>query len=521
MRKFGAAVSGIVLIVLIVGSVAVLRGSVALVETHGNSMSPRITTGDLVIVAERSTYHQGEVVAYHSRDLREVVLHRIKAIHGGHYTFRGDHNDFDDAEQPEAGQLIGREMVHIPGGGVWLDRLEAPRTLALVAFMVVVGGGSAANKRKRRRTRPMAQHARPTTNPRRFAGRSRTSVAVALLATVASLAGIALSGLAWTTPTTQPGSTSSDSGARLTFSYRAEVPRSAAYQGTTVTAPDPLFRSLVHTVELSYAYTGRPGTIRLDAELSSASGWHTRIPLQQTARFDHASTDGQVELDLDDLWHRAAAAAAVIGVPVDEVSVAVVPTVRSAEGGTFAPRLAFALTPTQLRLASENPELEFRDSAGPVVGAARPNGIEIAGMSMNVSALRVAVGGATAVALSVLVIFVLAGGHRSGNESRISPRNYGGLLLEVEPISSPPGRPIVDVTDFAALSKLARRYGVLVMYWTRSHVRTFVVHDDGVTYRYRVDVTPRSAPQPGPTPSAASLSRGRSPGALDEPASQV
>jgi hypothetical protein len=346
-------------------------------------------------------------------------------------------------------------------------------------------------------------------------------VAVALLATVASLAGIALSGLAWTTPTTQPGSTSSDSGARLTFSYRAEVPRSAAYQGTIVTAPDPLFRSLVHTVELSYAYVGRPGTIRLDAELSSASGWHTRIPLQQTARFDHASTDGQVELDLDDLWHRAAAAAAVIGVPVDEVSVAVVPTVRSAEGGAFAPRLAFALTPTQLRLASENPELEFRDSAGPVVGAASPNGIEIAGMSMDVSALRVAVGGATAVALSVLVIFVLAGGHRSGNESRISPRNYGGLLLEVEPISSPPGRPIVDVTDFAALSKLARRYGVLVMYWTRSHVRTFVVHDDGVTYRYRVDVTPRSAPQPGPTPSAASLSRGRSPGALDEPASQV
>jgi signal peptidase I len=501
MRRCGAAVSGIVLIVLILGSVACLRGGVAMVETHGNSMSPRITTGDLVIVAEQSTYHQGEVVAYHSRELRQVVLHRIKAIQGDHYTFRGDHNDFDDAEQPEAGQLIGREVIHIPGGGVWLDRLEAPHTLALVAFMFVVGGGSAANKRRRRRMRPMAQHARPATSPRRFAGWCRTSAAVVLVASVVSLAGVALSGLAWTTPTTQARSTSSDSGARLTFSYRAEVPRSPAYQGTTVTAPDSLFRAIVHTVELSYAYTGRPGTVRLDAELSSASGWHTRIPLQRTARFEQARTDGQVELDLDGLWHRAAAAAAVIGVPVDEVSVTVVPTIRSDEGSTFAPRLAFALTPTQLRLASDQPQLDFRDSAGPVVGATRPNGIEIAGMSMEVSALRVAVGGATALALSVLVIFVLAGGRRSGNESRISPRNYGGLLLEVEPIPSPPGRPIVDVTDFAALSKLARRYGVLVMYWTRSHVRTFVVHDDGVTYRYRVDVPPRSAPQPRPTPS--------------------
>jgi hypothetical protein len=116
------------------------------------------------------------------------------------------------------------------------------------------------------------------------------------------------------------------------------------------------------------------------------------------------------------------------------------------------------------------------------------------------------------------VILALAGGHRSGHESRISPRNYGGLLLEVEPISSPPGRPIVDVTDFAALSKLARRYGVLVMYWTRSHVRTFVVHDDGVTYRYRVDVSPRSAPRLAPTPSAASPRRRPAPGPLDEPA---
>ena len=514
MRKFGAAISGIV---LIVGFVAVPRGSVALVETHGNSMSPRITTGDLVIVAEQSTYHQGEVVAYHSHDLRQVVLHRIKAIQDGHYTFRGDYNGFDDAEQPESSQLIGREVIHIPGGGLWLDRLEAPHTLALIAFMFVAGGWGAATKRKRRRTRPMAQHARPATKPRRFAGRPPTSVAAALLETVIGLAGLALSGLAWTTPTTQPRSTPSDSVASLTFSYRAEVPRSAAYQDTTVRAPDPLFRSLVHTLELNYAYIGRPGTIRLDAELASASGWHSRIPLQPSTRFDIARTDGQVELDLDDMWHRAAAAATVIGVPVDEVSVVVVPTVRSAEGDTFAPRLAFALTPTQLRLTSEKPQLQFRDSAQPVAVTGNPNRIEIAGMSIEVAALRVAAGGATAVALSFLVIFVLAGGHRTGDEPRISPRNYGGLLLEVEPISSPPGRPIVDVTDFAALSKLARRYGVLVMHWTRSHVRTFVVHDDGVTYRYRVDVTARSTPPPRPTPSAASPTRRRALGSVPEP----
>ena len=71
VRTLGAVVAGIV---LIVGSVAALQGSVALVQTHGNSMSPRITTGDLVIVAAQPTYRPGEVVAYHSLDLSLIHI---------------------------------------------------------------------------------------------------------------------------------------------------------------------------------------------------------------------------------------------------------------------------------------------------------------------------------------------------------------------------------------------------------------------------------------------------------------
>jgi hypothetical protein len=59
------------------------------------------------------------------------------------------------------------------------------------------------------------------------------------------------------------------------------------------------------------------------------------------------------------------------------------------------------------------------------------------------------------------------------------------VLLPVEPMTNPPGRPIVDVTDFTALAKLSERYGLMVMHWTRAGVDTFTVHDDGITYRYR------------------------------------
>jgi signal peptidase I len=496
MRKLGIAIVGVCLIVL---SIALLTESVILVRTHGNSMYPGITTGDLEIVVEQPTYHPGDVVAYHSRELREVVLHRIKAVHGNRYTFRGDHNDFDDPERPEVDQLIGRRVIHIPGGGVWLDRLMAPHHLALAVFVLVAGGGTAANRRQRLRKRPMAQHARSTTIPRWLAGLPRSSVVAVLLAGVISVTGIALSALAWTTATSRPGSALPGSDAMLTFSYQAKVPRSPAYEGTTVRAPDPLFRSLVHTVQLSYAYRGRPGTIRLDVELSSANGWHTRVPLQPAVPFDESRTQGQVDLDLDALSHRARAAAAVIGMPVEQESVVVVATVRSSDGETFAPRLTFALDPTQFRLASDTPQLEFRDGARPLVGAARATTVQVAGRPVDVWALRFLAGGATAVALGVLVSVVLAENRRSGSAASVIPRKYRGLLLEVEPIITPPGRPIVDVAGFNALAKLAGRYGGLVMHWARGHVQTFVVHDDGVTYRYRIDVTPGSASPAEPT----------------------
>ncbi|UUZ60968.1 hypothetical protein [Nocardioides sp. B-3] len=54
-------------------------------------------------------------------------------------------------------------------------------------------------------------------------------------------------------------------------------------------------------------------------------------------------------------------------------------------------------------------------------------------------------------------------------------------------MTSPPGRPIVDVTDFTAPAKLSERYGLMVMHWTRANVDTFTVHDDGITYRYRTN----------------------------------
>jgi hypothetical protein len=186
---------------------------------------------------------------------------------------------------------------------------------------------------------------------------------------------------------------------------------------------------------------------------------------------------------------KVTAAAGAIGLPLDQVDVDVVPTIVSADGHTFTPRLTFVLTPTQLRLASDHPPLQFRDTSGSVRGAATANTLRIAGRNLTWASLRVVPACAGGVGGGVLVLALLSRRRRTAAEAAVIVRRYRSLIVDVEPTTCPAGRPVVDVTDFAALARLAERSGALVLHWTRGHVHTFVVNDDGVTYRHRVEDT--------------------------------
>ena len=95
-----------------------IGGRTTYVVTSGNSMEPSFHTGDLALLRPIAHYRVGEIVAYHSTLLHVVVLHRIIAIHGGRYVFKGDHNNFIDPTRPTRSELIGALWVHIPRGGV-------------------------------------------------------------------------------------------------------------------------------------------------------------------------------------------------------------------------------------------------------------------------------------------------------------------------------------------------------------------------------------------------------------------
>jgi hypothetical protein len=449
-------------------------------------MQPLYNQGDLVVVAVAPSYTVGQIVAYRIPSRHMVVLHRLIIEEHGHLAFKGDNNQSVDPWHPNPTQVVGRAIMHIPQGGLWLQRATSPPVIAVAAALLLGSCGAAGYSRRRRRRR-MPTHAR-TVGPRtaravRATPAGRRGLVAALASAV--IAGIALTVLAWTTPRTQIVTVTTHQPRRMDFAYTARITPSAAYTSTLVHSPDPVFRRLADTVEVHYRYAGPPGSVTVVAQLSASSGWHTRIPL--TARSHRNSTVGTVTLDLPALAATAAAAAAATGVPTTPLAVAVVPTVTAPTTPPFAPALQFTLTPAQLSLSDGAPSLTVADFV-PVTGQERrPRQFSVAGHTVTDSALRV-------IALAVLALALAGSAIAAVRERRLRRasaadavrRRYDVPVVEISPLTASPDRPVVEVRTVADLVELATRLALPVLHWTQPGVENFAVHDEFVVYRTAV-----------------------------------
>jgi hypothetical protein len=349
-------------------------------------MSPVYARGDVVVVAASESYATGQVVAYRDRVHHLVVLHRIVGGDAAGYVLRGDHNASVDAVRPAAADVIGRAVLHVRGA--WLRRLPVAAALAGVLLTLLVA--------HRRRSDTMSRHAeRPSASPH-VRTAARVIAAGGLLALV-------LGAMTWTVPVLAPAVTSERVPGSMTFSYDATVPRTAAYDGTTARSPEPVFRRLADVVDVHFSYTGTPGSVVVDAELSAVSGWRSTVPLAAATTFATSRYDGTVRLDLLALEGRAFAAAAVTGVPAGPVAIAVVPRVTSAGGSTFAPALRLSMTPLQLTVADAGmPPVENAATVRRTVAV--PRRVALLGRGLDV-----ATGRAVSAGLLLAVVVAAAG----------------------------------------------------------------------------------------------------------------
>jgi signal peptidase I len=478
---------------------AIGTGRISYTITHGVSMNPVYYQNDLVFVVKSPEYHVGEIAEYRSRTGIEV-LHRIiggDSLNG--FVFKGDNNQSTDTLTPTAEQIIGRALLHVPQGGVWLKPILSPTGFGMMGFLIISGG--AAGTRTRREI-PRGRRKKKVKAMARQGGSWATAAAVvkivrrlpplwraaAALIAAMTVLGIALGVLGWMKPVTKVEKASPGLEQSMTFAYTAKVPRSAAYDGTTVTSPDPIFRKLADKADLRISYHGHRGVFDVRAELTNGSGWHTTLQLLPAKAFSGVSHDATMTLDLDAIDKRATDAATAIGIQPSPVTIAVEARVAAVGQSAFTAPLQLSLTPLELILVNGAGSLTVKDAGASSAATRVMREIEIFGRSIMTAAqarsyavllLLAALVGAAAIA------FVARRDSPLRTRTEIE-RRYPQLLVPVEPMASPPGKPVVLVDNFPALVRLAERYGQMILTWRRPDADDFIVRDEGITYRYRV-----------------------------------
>jgi signal peptidase I len=499
-----------------------IGGDTGYVVTSGVSMEPRFHTGDLAIIRPASSYRVGEVVAYDSTLLHTVVLHRIIAIHGNRYVFKGDNNNFIDPVNPTRSELLGKLWIHIPHGGILLKSLHNPIVAAIIAALFATVGvfGFGERKRRRRRRERGDTGSRRTgiplvNRPRHDDGRQPVNYGALLAASALAVAAFAVVAVfAFVRPATKPSARVIPYTQRVSFGYSAHVRPGPVYPGGTIKTGDAIFLSMVRRLNLHIDYrlagaaTNVTGSERVVLTMSGPSGWSRDFVLTPRTRFvgPHTSTD--VTLNLSQLQGLLAKIAGLTDSPAfGTFSVAVGPQVQIAGflagqrvASSFQPALSFSFASGQLLVSSHASGSQSTEAAssGPSqtnfspsqtgsvsTPTTAPNTITVFGVSPAISLLRWIALAGLLLSLAATIYFYLRKRSEPFEESFKIMAQYGHMIVPIvgaEDLGWPP----VDVPNIKALVKLAESGQRLILHNRSNGMDTYMVNEEGTVYRYQV-----------------------------------
>ncbi len=514
-----------------------LGGSATYVVTHGISMEPRFHTGDLAIVRRQSSYHVGEIVAYHNHQLHTIVLHRIIGHEGDRYIFKGDNNNFVDPEHPLASQLMGALWIHIPGAGV---RLQSIRSPALMGGLIFVGillltGGAFTQRRRRRHRQQRTSGSVVGSSPQLPQRPGDPVVAVLAIGLLALLPFLALAVIGFTHPLTTSRQVNIPYKQSGRLSYSAAEAPAPAYPSGRASTGEPLFTNVLHAVGVRFDYRfesaakhALAGKASLSARITSTSGWHTTFALGAPTRFhgDHALVTGTLDLgSVVALIKSVETTTKVRGTDAFTITPRVI--VNGSVGhaplkATFAPEVKFSIVEGEIKpgapgeasgatvsaatgssssSGSPAPNQFAPSSSGSVTGNQNePTSLSFGIWRPSVATVRAVALGAIAIILGLLLTTLLllrakvAGfAPRQRDEKASILARYGDLIVPVARVWPLPGVPVIDVADMDALARIADHYDRSILYEQTEQGHAFWVADESGQFRFMLGA---AAPTP-------------------------
>jgi signal peptidase I len=481
-----------------------IGGQASYVTIRGVSMEPLLHKGDLVILKQRSHYDVGDIVAYRSTDIRQVVLHRIVGRDGQQYIMRGDNTQGPDRQRPVYSDFVGERWIQLDGMGTWLNKAREPKSAALLTGLaVLLAGGSVGATHSRRHRRPksttpaLPRRSRPApASPPLTAG----LIACGLLGALALLLCLA----SFSRGTSKQVAVPNLWQEKGLFSYQASAKRGVAYPSGKVSTGQPVFLKLVRQLDVAFDYSASgkalsmSGSSSLLAQITGDAGqWTRSFTLAGKQTFSGQSVHLQGTLDLVFLQSLMRQLQETTGVPIDSFELTIAPQIKGT-GLVSGSKLQTDFTPTyRLRMDSNQLAPETQGASGPLTDntplrtttqpgtTSEPAHLALRLFKPTVAQARV--GGLLLLGIAVGLAFLLLVGLRLRpqlDEPSEIERRFADLLVPIGSVRSSWTDP-VEVESIEALVHLAERYDRAILHLIDGGVvHHYIVEEESTIYRY-------------------------------------
>ncbi len=521
----GLMVIAAVAVVAVLFWPANLGGRTTYVGTHGTSMLPRFHPGDLAVVQPESTYNVGDIVAYHSATLHgATVMHRIIAVNGAAYTFKGDNNNFVDLDHPTRAELVGKMMVRVPHGAAIRSLLGKPYVLFPFLAIAIVGGGSGFFVKRSRKGRKgervptrMPRAHRPRSQP---VPRDRVRVVIPAAACIAVVGCLVATVAAWQTPEASgKKGTKQRYDQNLVLTYSGVVPAGTAYPDGIIRMGDTVYQKITRRIDINLAsdfeYKGAArvsGTYDIVADVSGGNGLHGTIPLSTKQPITGEHMHASAPLNIDAVRDLLARFTRETGLDANEATVDVVASAHldavvdhhdvTVDNSATLP---FSYTPIIFGPAA-TPGTPH-DNTQPVVitksGLVGESGRVTHSGTVSLWIVKAPVDVARVASIFAMAFVLIAGAvaarmhrrHLRGGELGAIEHRYRRYLVSTPEIPLTGDRPVVEVASMNVLVRLAEAQAEVILHASTDHGEDFAVVTESAVYVY--GTTRRARPRPG------------------------
>jgi signal peptidase I len=502
-------------------------GMASYIVVIGQSMEPKFHKGDLVIVHKEPIYEVGDAVVYRNKTLESFVFHRIISKQLGQYTVKGDNNSWIDSYQPTYKEVIGKLWLHIPRGGIAIQKIRSPIVMALIAgglgaflatslFTNKVKGNKPMNNKPIREwatsIKQNMQNWLPTTNNPESQKSLNFNQAEIFEGSFFVLGLVALSSLilgiiAFSRPAFRNTQDDIQYQHLGVFSYSASAP-AGVYDADTIKSGDPIFTKLTCSVDVNFQYTliasqakNITGTYQLTAILSEEiSNWQRSVPLQEETTFNGTAFGTTARLDLCKIESLAQSLQEKTTSHAGAYTLVVTPNLKlegevssRALAGTFDPALMFRYDHTRFYLVRNdelgNP-LMLTETGILNEKHQEANTIFLLGRELPIPALRlIALCGLVGSLAGLLLLGLQLQRLSLRDQEKFFHIKYSSLLIDVQNANSISFSSIIDVTSMDALAKLAERFSTMVLHVEQDELHIYFVQTGGITYRFTINTS--------------------------------